>query len=145
MWFLRNIEWFSITASIETFRVERENICWVSNSTSFLQFDHLSSGRTSNWRPPPCPPSNRINVHDSILFYVFSVRSATVGEEKRPNRRRDGIDFRRMAVASIGEGGHLVGAVYQEQMWRRIDHSKIRHHCGSLSTRVYIYIYIHHK
>lgn len=68
------------------------------------------------------------------MFY--SVRSAAVGEEERSDRRRNGLDFRRMAVASVGEGSHVVGTVHQEQVRGRVDHSEARHHSSPLSTRV---------
>lgn len=77
-----------------------------------------------------------------FFLYTYSVRSATVGEEKRSDRRRNRLDIRRMAVASVGEGGHLAGTVYQKQMRGRVDHSATRHHRRSLSTRVNIHVYI---
>lgn len=69
------------------------------------------------------------------------MRGATVGAKKRPDRRRNGIDVRRMAVASVGEGGDVAGPVHQEQVRRRADHSKTRHHRGPLSTGVSVFFF----
>lgn len=80
------------------------------------------------------------NIITIRLFpmYNYSVRSATVGEEKWSDRRRNRLDFRRMAVASVGERGHLARTVYQKQVRRRIDHSATRYYRRSLSARVNI-------
>lgn len=86
--------------------------------------------RTSNlWRVTFC-------VH------TFSVRSAAFGEERRSDRRRNGFDVWRMAVASVSQGSHLAGTVHQEQMRRRFDHSTTRHYRRPLSTRVNIKSYV---
>jgi len=77
-----------------------------------------------------------INRCNAIALCAYSVRSAAVGEEERADRRRNGLDIRRVAVASVSEGSHVVGTVHEEQMRRRVDHSKARHHSGPLSARV---------
>jgi len=71
-----------------------------------------------------------------FCVHTFSVRSAAFSEEKRSDRRRNGFDIWRMAMASVGKGSHMVGAFHQEQMRWRVDHSTTRHNRCSLSTRV---------
>lgn len=73
---------------------------------------------------------------DCICFRFCSLRSPAAGEEERPDRRRHRLDVRRMAVAGAGQGGHVAGPVHQEQVRRRVDHPKARHHGRPLSTRV---------
>lgn len=71
-----------------------------------------------------------------FCVHTFSVRSAAFSEKKRPDRRRNGFDIRRMAMASVGKGSHMVGAFHQKQMRRRVDHSATRYNRCPLSTRV---------
>lgn len=71
-----------------------------------------------------------------FCVHTFSVRSAAFSEEKRSDRRRNGFDIRRMAMASVGKGSYMAGTFHQEQMRWRVDHSATRHNRRPLSTRV---------
>lgn len=106
------------------------NTWWCYQIYEIIWYLILLDFRTTNlWRVTFC-------VH------TFSVRSAAFGEERRSDRRRDGFDVWRMAVASVSQGSHLAGTVHQEQMRRRFDHSTTRHYRRPLSTRVNIKSYV---
>lgn len=107
--------------------------------------EKLTSDPFAFERQKPILQWRRVNKDDRLWCvirrpvnarFVCSVRRATFGEEKRPDRRRHGLDFRRMALAGAGAGSHLAGTVHQKQVRRRVNHSTTRHHGCPLSTRV---------